>query len=428
MTPTILVLLSGLGILLAGIGLLGTLLGVRATTAAFGNLEIGLIMAGYYAGYIFGTLFAPRLIRNVGHVRCLAAFASVGAAASLGFGLLVNPGIWLLLRILSGACVVGIYMVVESWLNEQSAGSSRGRVFSAYMMSTLVALGAGQFLLLAGDPAELTLFALAAILISLGVVPIAITRVTEPQLETVSPVRLSELIRISPLGMVGALSAGIVNGAFWGMAPVFGQRVGLSDGDTAFLMSATIFGGVILQWPIGHLSDRIDRRAVLILTSLATAGTAAVITYLVTQGHHGPITGAFLYGGLMFTLYGISVAHTNDHLKPGQVLEATRSLLLVYGIGALFGPILGGFAMESVGPQGLPALSVVTTVTLALFGIFRVTRRAAPAVEAQAEFVPMVRTSPVALEMHPDADPAPGLDLPDQDPNGHHNHRSESDS
>lgn len=414
MTPTILVLLGGLGILLAGVGMLGTLLGVRAAAAAFGDLEIGLIMAGYYAGYIVGTIIVPRLIRNVGHVRCFAAFAALSAAASLGFGLLVDPVVWFILRVLSGVCVVGIYMVVESWLNEQSAGPSRGRIFSVYMMSTLIALGGGQYLLLAGDTSELTLFALAAILISLGVVPIAITRVTEPRIDLVEPLKLAELMRISPLGMAGALSAGVVNGAFWGMAPVFGHRLDLGEGGIALLMSSTILGGVILQWPIGHLSDRVDRRTVLILTSIATAVAVMTITYIVMQGYPGLISSSFLYGGLMFTLYSISVAHTNDHLTAGQVLEATRSLLLVYGIGALCGPVLGGIAMQVFGPPGLPAMSAITAAFLALFGLFRITRRAPPALEEQAGFIPMVRTSPVVLQMHPVADQTTELDLTDQ--------------
>ncbi len=203
MTPTILILLSGLGLLLVGVGLLGTLLGVRATLAEFSNIDIGLIMGGYYAGYIAGTLLVPRVIRNVGHIRSFAAFAAVGASASLAFGLLVHPWVWLLLRIFSGLCVVGLYMVVESWLNEQSAGPARGRIFSLYMMSTLVALGAGQSLLLAGDTAELTLFALAAILISLGVVPVAVTRIHEPRIENEVSAKFTELMRATPFGSLG---------------------------------------------------------------------------------------------------------------------------------------------------------------------------------------------------------------------------------
>jgi MFS family permease len=409
MTATILVLLTGLGILLAGVGLLGTLLGVRATLATFGNIETGLIMGGYYAGYILGTQLAPRMIRNVGHIRCFAAFAAIAAAASLGFGLWVDPYVWLLLRILGGVCVVGIYMVIESWLNEQSAGPSRGRIFSVYMMSTLVALGAGQFLLLLADPGELTLFAIAAILVSLGVVPIAVTRVTEPRIDLTVPVSLRELFDISPLGMAGAFIAGIVNGAFWGMTPAFGQQLALGEAGIAWLMGMTILGGIVLQWPIGHLSDRVDRRSVLIVVSLATALLAAAVSFLTIEGYPGLYPAAFVYGGLMFTLYGISVAHTNDHLDPGQVLESTRGLLLIFGTGALTGPVLGGIVMDLFGPPALPALSAFVAACLGLFGLFRMTRRPAPALDEQADYVPMVRTSPIALEMHPDADPKPEL-------------------
>lgn len=416
MTPTILVLLGGLGVLLVGVGLLGTLLGVRATIASFTSVEIGVIMAGYYAGYIAGTILVPRLIRNVGHIRCFSAFAALGAATSLAFGLIVEPVAWLVLRVLNGVCVVGLYMVVESWINAQSTGPSRGRVFALYMTSTLFALAAGQFLLLAGDSSTLTLFAFAAILISLGVIPVAVTRVTEPRIDAYMPVRVAELFRISPLGAIGALSAGALNGAFWGMAPVFGQRLPLDEAQIAQLMSATILGGALLQWPIGHLSDRLDRRVTLVLISLATAAVAVLAGIVVIEGRSGLIPYAFIYGGLMFALYGISVAHTNDHLEHGQVLEATRGLLLVYGVGALFGPLLAGMAMELSGPVGLPAVSAALAAALALFGFYRMTRRAPPPIDDQTDFVPMVRTSPIALEMHPDADPSPELDLPTPGP------------
>lgn len=405
MTPTILVLLVGMGVVLVGVGLLGTLLGVRAAIASFSNVETGLIMAGYYAGYIAGTLLAPRIIGNVGHIRCFAAFAALAAATSLGFGLLVQPWSWLLLRIVIGGCVVGMYMVVESWLNEQSAGPARGRIFAAYMMSTLIALGSGQFLLLAGDSSQLTLFAIAAILFSVGVVPVAVTRVTEPRIDLSVPVRLKDLMRISPLAAVGSLCAGVANGAFWGMAPLFGQRLALGESEIAWLMAATILGGAMLQWPIGHLSDLLDRRRVLVVTSFATAAVAAVAALIVIEDRPGLVLSAFVYGGLMFSLYGISVAHANDHLEQGQVLGATRGLFFVYGVGALLGPLLGGLAMQGMGPVGLPVLSATTAALLGLFGMYRMTRRAPPPLEEQTGFVPMARTSPIALEMHPDVEP-----------------------
>jgi len=412
MTATIAILIGGFGVLLVGVGLLGTLLGVRATIELFGNLQTGLIMAGYYGGYLVGTLFAPQLVRNVGHIRAFAAFAAVGAACALAFGLIVEPWTWLFLRVLSGVCVVGVYMVVESWLNQQSAGPARGRIFAIYLTSTLFALAAGQFLLMADDPSGLPLFALSAILISLGLVPIAVTRVAEPRIDVSVTVSFAQLFRISPLGAAGVLGAGAVNGMFWGMAPVFGQRLTLDEGQIATLMSATILGGALLQWPIGHLSDLLERRPVLVSVSFATAALAMVAGLIVVQGRPGLIFAAFLYGGLMFSLYGLSVAHTNDHLHPGQVLEATRGLLFIYGVGAFAGPLMAGIAMRAVGPVGLPLLSAGIAALLGLFGAYRMLRAEPPPREEQTEFVPLVRTSPVVLEMHPEADRSPELDLP----------------
>jgi MFS family permease len=417
MQLTILVLLGGLSVVLIGVGLLGTLLGVRATLAAFGNLEIGAIMAAYYGGYLLGTQLGPGIIARVGHIRAFAAFAALNAACVLAFGLWIRPEAWFVLRLLNGAAVVGIYMVVESWLNAQTPTALRGRVFASYMVSTLLALAAGQYLLLAYRPEGLELFALATILITLGLIPIAITRVTEPGIEHLAPLGLRRLFALSPLGTIGSLTAGIVNGIFWGMTPVFAQRLQMSAAEIANLMSATIAGGALLQYPIGHLSDRHDRRSVLIAVSFATAAVAAVAGYLVLAGLPGLIVAAFLYGGLMFSLYSISVAHTNDHLDVTHTLAATQGLLFVYGFGALAGPLLGGAAMHLSGPVGLPMLSSIILLLLGVFGLARVLKRAPPPLADQAEFVPLVRTTPVVLEMHPDTEVAPELDLgrPDKD-------------
>jgi MFS family permease len=197
------------------------------------------------------------------------------------------------------------------------------------------------------------------------------------------------------------------------MAPIFGQRLALEEARIAQLMSAATLGGALLQWPIGHLSDRIDRRTVLIATSFATAAMASVSAYIVVEGLSGLVPVSFFLGGLMFSLYGISVAHANDHLQGAQVLEATRGLLLVYGIGALAGPLLAGSAMEGVGPVGLFGVIAATAGALALFGLVRVIRRSPPPLEEQGEFVVMVRTTPVVLEMYPEADPSPELELPE---------------
>jgi MFS family permease len=295
-------------------------------------------------------------------------------------------------------------MVVESWLNEQTPNDLRGRIFSIYMITTLAALAAGQYLLLAYDPAQLASFVLAAILIILGLVPIAVLRVTEPRIEAVEYMALGRLFELSPLSAVGAFAAGLVNGIFWGMTAVFAARLQLDDTAIALLMSMTILGGVVLQFPIGHLSDRHDRRNVLILVSLAAAAAAAGVAWLVHAKLAGLSLLAFLYGGLMFPIYAICVAHANDHVQAGQVLGTTRGLLLLYGIGAFLGPLGGGLVMAWLGPLGLPVLSAVILASMGLYGLYRKARRAPPPLEEQAEFVAVTRTSPVVLEMHPQAD------------------------
>jgi len=401
MLVTITVLIGGLALSLLGLGLLGTLLGVRATLEHFADGMIGAIMAGYYAGYIIGTHLGPVVIHRVGHIRAFAAMAALTAASTLGFGLAPDPLAWLPLRVLNGLAVVGLYMVVESWLNSQAPADRRGRIFALYMLSTLGALAIGQPLLLVYPPAGLEPFALAAILIVLGLVPITLVRVREPVLELPTPLPLAQLFRLSPLGSAGAFGAGMVNGIFWGLTPVFASRIELDSAAIASLMSATIVGGALLQWPIGRLSDRRDRRSVLILVSFCAAGMALAASWVVLQRLPGLMPVAFLYGGLMFSIYAIAVAHTNDQIAGHQVLGATRGLLLLYGLGALSGPLGGGLAMAGFGPVGLPALSAAVLAGIGLYGIYRSRQRAAVPVDEQTEFVPLVRTTPVALEMHP---------------------------
>ncbi len=411
MRVTLTALLGGQGVLLVGVGLLGTLVGVRAAMESFGSMQIGLVMAAYYMGYIVGAHYGPGIISGVGHIRSFAAFAALAAVSVLAFGLWVNPWAWFLFRLVNGAAVVGVYMVVESWLIEQTPGVLRGRIFSTYMTTTLVALAAGQALLVTYPAEGGQLFAVATILIMLGLIPIAVTRVKEPVVQIPAPVALGRLCGLSPLGTTGALVAGVVNGIFWGLTPVFAQRLAMTPGEIALLMGATIMGGALLQYPIGHLSDSHDRRRVLVATSLAGAAAALAAGWIVMKAPGGLPVVAFLYGGLMFSLYGLSVAHTNDHLDAGHSLAATRGLLMIYGVGAFIGPLLGGVAMKVAGPLGLPVVSGAMLVSLAVFGLARMLVRAPPAIADQAPFVPMVRTTPMVLEMHPEAEVEPELDL-----------------
>jgi MFS family permease len=223
------------------------------------------------------------------------------------------------------------------------------------------------------------------------------------------------LFQLSPLGVAGVIGAGMVNGAFWGLSAVFGTRAGMDESGVALLMGATIAGGALLQLPIGHLSDRHDRRTVMLLVSVLAAVAAVSAGALVQWGQPGLNLISFVYGGLMFSVYAISVAHTNDHLGPDQVLGATRGLLLLYGLGALFGPLVGGWIMDLYGPVGLPYFSAAVLLLLGIYGLYRMTRREPPPLEEQAEFVPLARTSPVVMEMNPqvDAEVDPGADKDD---------------
>lgn len=397
-------LLLGISIVLLGSGLLGTLVGVRANQEQFGPAVIGTIQTLYFLGYVFGTSFCPFLIKRVGHIRVFATMTALGAAAAISYGIWVQPWFWAILRMISGISMVGLYMVIESWLNEQSPHHSRGKIFTIYISITLVALGLSQFLLLIEDSGGFIRFALATILFSLALIPVALTQTVEPKLVTAPRTKLKDLYFISPLGIIAALVAGLISSAFWGMGAVFAHNIGLSVTEVSAFMSAVIFGGALLLWPVGQLSDRWDRREVLILVSFGGAATAVGIFMFVDGPLMVLLLLSFLYGGVSFSIYALAVAHLNDHLKAGEVLEATRGILLIYGIGSTLGPIAAGFCMAIWGPSTLPGYFAVILALLGSFGIYRAQCSAPIPAEEQGEFIPMVRTSQAALEMYPEAD------------------------
>ncbi len=397
-------LLLATAIMLLGSGLLGTLLGVRAGIEHFSAAVTGIIMSGYFVGFVIGSYRGPGIVRRVGHIRTFTAFAAIAAACVIVHGLLVNPYVWWVLRVITGICMVGLYLVIESWLSGQAESSRRGKIFAAYMGVNLFALGLGQFLFLIYGAQDVASFALVALFLSLALVPVALTRMPEPPPVEMPHLRLRRLITISPLGTAGALCTGLGNGAFWGMAPLFGHDIGLSDAGVATFMAAVILGGAVLQWPIGHFSDRHDRRAILALVALFSA-TAAGFVFLSARGvFPGLGAGAILFGGFSFSVYSLAVAHTNDHINRSEVLEATQGLLLLNGIGAAIGPLFAGLLVESFGPRSLFAYLTIPYGLLGLFALYRM--RVSPPVplDDQSEFVMMARTATVAAELDPRAE------------------------
>lgn len=404
-------LLLGMGVLLGGNGLLGTLLGVRASAEGFTDAATGGVMSAYFLAFILGTFVCPPIIRRVGHIRAFAAMGAVASAVAIVHVLLVHPLVWGVLRAVNGITMVGLFMVMESWLNALAPNERRGRIFATYTTVNLTAMAAGQLLLATNNISGFTLFGLVAILYSLALVPVALTNVREPTPVDVPHLHLRGLYSVSPLGFIGTMISGLSQGAFWGMGAVFAHGIGMTASGIAAFMSATIVGGALLQWPIGRLSDHYDRRIVLVFVCFAAAACALVAFQVTKFSSLALLVSTFFYGGFAFSVYSLTVSHVNDHLQPAQVLSATSGLLLVYGIGAATAPAVIGVLMDVLGPRSLLIYFAATQLALALFGLYRMRVRAPVPAEAQGAFVPMVRTSQVALEMDPRAEVEPELKL-----------------
>ena len=380
-------LLLSYGFLLLANGLFGTLLGVRTQIEGFSTEIVGVIMAGYFIGLLAGARFAVRVVAAVGHIRAFAAFASVMSISALAHVLLIDPIAWFMLRFMAGFCMAGMIMVTESWLNERATNQSRGQVLALYMITNYFAAGCGQYLLPLADPSQFQLFSVASIIFSLALVPVLLTRATAPMPVQPERIKIAELYRVSPFGFIGAFCAGMVNSTFYGMAPVFAHGIGLSLGETSTFMASVIFGGLLLQWPIGRLSDRIDRRKILIGVALATSIACLGIVLAADEAHALLFVAGAAYGGLSFTVYSLSAAHANDFSEPERLVQTAGGLLIAYGIGASGGPIVAAGLMGQIGPTGMFWYSAFITGTLGIFGLYRMRRRAAKPSDKRGSFV-----------------------------------------
>ncbi len=346
-------LLSGVGLLVVGTGLMFAAIGAQASAANFSSLVTGLVMSAYFAGAIYGTYACPHIIRRVGFIRAFAAMASVASTLPLLHALWINPWFWGALRFVTGVCLVGLYLVVESWLNVVAPPDKRGKVFAIYLVVNMGALAIGQWLILVGDRHGFVPFVLVSVLFSFALLPITLTPVEQPVITEAPKFSLIELFAISPIGVIGALASGMLSGPLLGLGYVFGAGVGFSETGAATFMGATILGGAVFQWPVGHFSDRHDRRWVLQLVAIACAVVAAV-GYILARGYENALIAlGVVFGGLAFTVYGISVAHVNDLVNRDKVLQVTGGLLLLNGVGATIGPTLAGGLMDLLGPEAL---------------------------------------------------------------------------
>ena len=393
-------LLLGMALMMIGNGLQASLVGLRATLEGFSTTTTGLIMSGYYVGFLLGSILTPLALRRVGHVRVFAALAALGSIAALVHAVFVEPVSWTFMRILTGLCFAGLYVVAESWLNDRATNETRGQLLSVYVVISLGGMGAGQLLLNVASVGGFELFILASVLLSVAVVPILLSAGPTPTFTAASGIGLRRLYSISPLGVIGTMGTGLANSVLVGMGAVYGDRAGLSAAQISLFMGAMFLGGVFLVWPIGRLSDRFDRR--LIITLVTFLASVAALGSIVISGlsEIGLFVFVGLLGGLSLPLYSLCIAHANDHLEPSQMVGASASLVLVMGIGASLGPLTAGAVMTAVGANGYFWCLALVHGAIGVFALYRMTIRSAVPLDDQAPFVPMTsQASPVAASV-----------------------------
>lgn len=381
-------------LLLAGNGLQGTLVALRASQEGFPALIIGFMGTAYYAGFMGACRYAPSLIREVGHIRVFAALAAIAAASALLHVLLINFFMWILLRLLTGFCFAGLFMVMESWLNDSSENSDRARVLSIYATVDLVAVTAAQFLLPAIGPESFEIFAVLSILFTISLVPVALSNRSKPTPPAAFKLNLRMIWNVSPLACMGCFAIGLTNSAFRLVGPVYATNIGLDVSGVAFFMSAGILGGAVLLYPLGMLSDRLDRRWIVIAASLGACLAGILLTLLSGQDRWLVFMGAFLFGAFALPLYSLSVAHGNDQAKPGQYVMFSAGLLFFFALGATAGPSIASGVMQQFGPASFFMFTSTAHGLLVVAALLRMVQRPHIPLPSRARFVALLRTSP----------------------------------
>ncbi len=404
-------LLLSVAILLMGNGLQGTLLPVRAQIEAFSTYQIGILGSAYFLGFAAGCLLGPFMVRRVGHIRAFAAMVSIASTTVLAHSVLLDPFVWWPLRAVTGFCFAVLYMIIESWLNERATNENRGLVFSVYTIINLTVLTIGQMMMVLGKPSDFLLFAVSSILVSLAAVPVAMTKSQAPAPLVKVRVRIKYLYGISPVGAAGSFVVGLTNGSFWSLAPFYAQLSGANTAGIALFMSTAVIAGAAGQWPLGRLSDRWERRKVIVIASVGAAAAGLGLGLLVHGWTPEMFVLSMLFGAFALPLYALCAAHMNDFVEAGGFVEASSGLLLLYAGGAVVGPIVASAAMRGMGPGGLFVFTAAVHAAMAGFAIYRMTLRAAPPESARGKFVDALRMASAVSVVDPLAG-TPGHEYP----------------
>ncbi|WP_062211842.1 MFS transporter [Aureimonas sp. AU12] len=394
--------------LMAGAGLQGILLPVRASIEGWSPYEIGLMGTSYAVAFTLSCVVMPTIVRSAGHVRAFSSLAALLAISVLLNGLAVHPIAWILVRAIAGFALAGSYMVIESWLNERVTNETRGMVFSLYMVVTMAAMMTGQFTMPIVRPELPAAFMVCAIFYALAVIPNALSRAQSPKPLTQVRLDLPAIYRNSPAAVAGVFLSGVLSGAWGNMAPVLGQQIGLTTAEISTLLVSTMAGGLVFQVPLGRISDRIDRRAVMILAGLIGLGAALAALTLWSTSVLGLFAIAFVIGGVIYPAYSLAVAHANDYAKPADFVKISGGLLILYGFGTMGGPMLAAWLMGVYGPDGIFIATGFAHAALAAYAGYRMLCRSpVPPTERDAfRSVPLARTqTPASFALDPRSEP-----------------------
>lgn len=392
-------LLLGMTFIMIGNGMQGSALGLRGGIEAFDQPTMGFVMSGYFLGFLGGAQITPWLLRRVGHVRVFAALGSLISAAFVLYPSVIDPIAWFGLRIVVGFCYSGVYVVAESWLNEDATNANRGQAMSAYIIVQMVGIIAGQGLLNVADPAGYDLFVIMSVLVSLSFLPILLNAGPAPVFQSVRRMSLGRLFRTSPLGCVGTFFLGGIFACLFGMGSVFGTQRGMSTADISIFIAAIYLGGMVLQYPIGWLSDRMDRRRLIaVVTGLGTG--AALAAAVSADWFWVFVVCCAVLGGTANPLYSLIIAHTNDFLETEHMASASGGLIMLNGIGAVGTPILVGWLMKTYGPVALWLFVAGLMASICGYALYRMTvRPAKPASQTRDAVKLSPNSTPVAAQI-----------------------------